>query len=351
MSSTDLPFSSSINNNALASVFRYKAATYKYYWFLGIVEEVEKGRKNINKKNLFARMVANAWYPVNYFKLSFGAQDHLTKVIHELSSKTTISLSDKKSKIINKLIKNKNKDVIKKLYHFDNLVPYRFLSPWFKTRKNDNGKSVYLASQKDFENTMYRLYDDRIIINDNWFEYIYLNTKIIKDFIYWNLAQFVQARNPSTPDVISKLIKPAKRNALTKQRKEFWGIYLDERPNAKCIFTHKLIDKDNYDVDHFVPYSFVSHDLIWNLIPINSGFNKVKNNKIPKMEQYFQSFYEIQKDAINFFGNSMPKKYRDEYLSIFPRFKDNKSISFDKYKDVIHPLVTVAGNNGFEFLE
>ena len=42
-----LPFSPNINNNALASVFNSTSATYKFYWFLGIIEEVEQGRKEI----------------------------------------------------------------------------------------------------------------------------------------------------------------------------------------------------------------------------------------------------------------------------------------------------------------
>lgn len=345
-----LPFSPDINNNALASIFNHTSATYKFYWFIGIIEEIELGSKEIQKEKVFARMVANAWYPVMYFKLSFGVQDKLASIINDLYDSTSLSKSSDKKKIVNGLLKNKNDDLTKNLYHLDNLVPYRFLSPWFKT-KSTNGKNVYEESQKDFMDTLYRLYQDKIIVNDNWYDYIRLNAKIIKDFIYWNLALFIQKRNPSTPDIISKLIKPAKRNTLTKQRREFWNIYLTERPYTKCIFTNEKIDINNYDVDHFVPYSFVSHDLIWNLIPINSSFNKTKNNKVPRFDSYFNSFYNIQSDAIKFFGKSMPKKYKEEYLSVFPRFTENQNIRFDNYKDVISPLITVAHNNGFEFLD
>lgn len=86
-------------------------------------------------------------------------------------------------------------------------------------------------------------------------------------------------------------------------------------------------------------------------MPIDSNFNSSKNNKLPLLDKHFKRFYTIQKDAIQLFGKSMPKNFREEYLSIFPRFSENQNISFDNYKDVIIPLITVAHNNGFEYMK
>jgi len=341
-----LPFSPDINNNALASIFNYTSATYKFYWFLAIVEEVESGNKEIQKDRLFARMISNAWYPVKYFRLSFGSQDHISQLINDFFNSTSIKVSDDKAEIRKCLNETKDITILKKLYHLDKNVPHKFLSPWFKGSK----KSIYESSQLDFQNSIYHLFKNHIIVNDNWYDYIRLNAKVIKDFIYWNLALFIQARNPSTPDVINKLIKPAKRNSLTKQRNKFWNIYLEKRPETKCIFTNEPLNPKNYHVDHFVPYSFVSHDLIWNLIPINSNFNTSKSNKLPLVKKYFDSFYKLQNDAIQVFGKSMPKNFKEEYLSVFPNFEDNEQINYSQYKDVISPLITVAHNNGFEYL-
>jgi hypothetical protein len=341
-----LPFSPDINNNALASIFNYTSATYKFYWFLAIVEEVESGDKEIQKDRLFARMISNAWYPIKYFRLSFGSQDHISQLINDFFNSTSLRVSDDKAEIRKCLIETKDITILKKLYHLDKNVPHKFLSPWFKGSK----KSIYESSQLDFQNSIYHLFKNYITVNDNWYDYIRLNAKVIKDFIYWNLALFIQARNPSTPDVINKLIKPAKRNSLTKQRNKFWNIYLEKRPETKCIFTNEPLNPKNYHVDHFVPYSFVSHDLIWNLIPINSNFNTSKSNKLPLVKKYFDSFYELQNDAIQVLGKSMPRNFKEEYLSVFPNFEDDKQINYSQYKDVISPLITVAHNNGFEYL-
>ncbi|MFO7743837.1 MAG: HNH endonuclease domain-containing protein [Psychroflexus sp.] len=342
-----LPFSPDINNNALASIFNYTSATYKFYWFLGIIEEIELGSKEIQKEKVFARMIANAWYPIDYFKLSFGSQDKIAELINDFKITTSINLSHTKLQIYQQLINTEQSSLQNKLFHLDKNVPHKFLSPWFKGSK----KAVYEASKNDYQNSIYRLSKNKISINDNWFDYIRLNAKIIKDFIFWNLALFIQVRNPSTPNILNKLIKPAKRNSLTKQRQKFWNIYLKEKPKTRCIFTDQVLDINNYHVDHFVPYSFVSHDLIWNLVPIDPSFNGTKSNHLPSMKTHFEHFYNLQKDAIEVFGEFMPKTYKEEYLSVFPDFNERRDIEFKKFKDVVSPLITVAHNNGFEYLK
>ena len=51
---------------------------------LGLLAEVEQGKERVEKKALFAHMVAGAWYTVNYFKVSFGAGDQLQQAIGRL---------------------------------------------------------------------------------------------------------------------------------------------------------------------------------------------------------------------------------------------------------------------------
>uniref|UniRef100_UPI0040483A9D HNH endonuclease domain-containing protein n=1 Tax=Mariniflexile sp. TaxID=1979402 RepID=UPI0040483A9D len=55
----------------------------------------------------------------------------------------------------------------------------------------------------------------------------------------------------------------------------------DELGSVDCIYTGEKLIKGNYAVEHFIPYSFVSHDLIWNLIPADKSFNSSKSNRLP----------------------------------------------------------------------
>ena len=68
----NLPFHKELPINLLAACFNNTSSTYKYYWFLSILQTVEAGKIQISKKDLFARMISNAWYTVNYFHISFG---------------------------------------------------------------------------------------------------------------------------------------------------------------------------------------------------------------------------------------------------------------------------------------
>lgn len=49
--------------NLIMSSLNSASTSYKFYWFLALLEETDSGRFVIPKKTLFASMIANAWYP------------------------------------------------------------------------------------------------------------------------------------------------------------------------------------------------------------------------------------------------------------------------------------------------
>ena len=146
------------------------------------------------------------------------------------------------------------------------------------------------------------------------------------------------------------MIKPAIRSGLQKQTKNFWEPVFNELGQIECIFTGEKLtySQRNFAIDHFVPYAFVSHDLIWNLIPIEKSFNSSKSDKLPPFEIYFDKFKSLQKKAFEIHLNiNNSNKFLEEYLTIFP------SIShFDEaiFQSTIQPLITIASNNGFLYL-
>ena len=76
-----LPNDHKVSVSKLSAVFNSTSASYKFYWFLAIIEAIEDGQEHIPKHELFARMMANAWYTVNYFQVSFGKQDKIQSAI------------------------------------------------------------------------------------------------------------------------------------------------------------------------------------------------------------------------------------------------------------------------------
>lgn len=342
-----LPGSNHLPVHRLASCFNSVSVTYKFYWLLSIIEEAENGIHKIPKRNLFARMISNAWYTVNYFNVSFGKQDLIQDTVRLIKEIENIPIDKERRIIYNKVVSSKNPQTAKLLKHFNKYVPHRFLSPWF--RKKDE-KYIYDASKFFEGQCLYGLYEDFIEINPAWSYYLNSNSKILKDFCYWNLSLFLQARNPNVPHIPNKMIKPPFRNKLNNQRNNFWNIVFKEIGSIKCIYTGKELTAKNYDMEHFIPHSFVSHDLIWNLIPADPSFNSTKNNKLPPLEKYFDPFFKLQKTAVEIITEKTPKnKLLQDYLVILPDIEN--CFSEKRFKEVFQPLITIASNNGFEFME
>jgi len=58
----NLPHSPYLSIDKLSSVFSSTSATYKFYWFLSILELVEEGNNIIDKQRLFSRMISIGIY-------------------------------------------------------------------------------------------------------------------------------------------------------------------------------------------------------------------------------------------------------------------------------------------------
>ena len=339
-----IPPNNLLPTNKLAACFNKTSATYKFYWLLAIIQYVESGKCLITKRELFSAMISIAWYTVNYFHVSFGKQDKLQRAIEKIKELENLTIDAKKDDILEKLIQTTNKFTLKELYYFDNQVPHWFLSPWFPGK---NRNEIYKQSHQFNNYCPYSIDKDYINVNLLWANYFVENAGVIKDFCWWNLAMYLQTKNPSVPDIPNKLIKPALRSSLFKQKAQFWDIVLEELGSINCIYTNNLLQMGNYAMEHFVPFNFVSHDLIWNLIPADRAFNSSKGDKLPQINKYFDRFYDLQESAINIVSSKQPKnKYLEEYLTIFPDMEITKI----RYRETLQPLITIAANNGFEYL-
>lgn len=329
----------------LAASFNNTSATYKFYWLLAILDAVQQQQREVEKIQLFSGMLSNAWYTVNYFHVSFGQQDLIQNTVRQLKDIEGITIDEHKHVINERLLHPRSAQTTSLLFHFDKQVPHWFLSPWYPGKSR---KEIYEASQAEIDQPLYGLYKDRIIIGEEWFDYLTQHIRIIRDYCYWNLTLFLQVRNPNVPDIPNKLIRPALRSSLSRQRK-FWDFVIDINGPLSCIYTGKKLQKGAYQVEHFVPYSFVSHDLIWNLIPADNSFNASKNNRLPVLERYFEPFYELQDQALHTYLREKPEeKLLEDYFHIGSDLRSG--LSRDKFYDVIHPLVTIASHNGFEFM-
>ncbi|WP_443945087.1 HNH endonuclease domain-containing protein [Pedobacter sp. AW1-32] len=347
-----IPFDAQLPINLLAAGFNHTSATYKFYWFLSLLDEIEEGHYHIPKHKLFVGMVAASWYTINYFHISFGPQDQLHQAVEAIAALEQLTVDEDRMKIKKRLLSSANLQTLKTLRHFDHQVPHRFLSPWFPAIK-ENKKAVYGASAQFENQCLYAVDQDTVTVNPAWINYLSRNAGILRSFCYWKLSLYLQKHNPNVPDIPNKLIKLARRNGLTRQRK-FWNVVIAELGGVDCIYTNTKLQHNAFAVEHFIPYAFVSHDLLWNLIPANPAFNSAKSDKLPILSRHFDRFYEMQKQAIEVMKTKMPKdRLMEDYLSIFPDFDAIDEVPVDykeKFRNAIEPLITIASNNGFEFM-
>ena len=90
----NIPQSNTLTTRHLNRVFDKTVATYKYYWFLGILDlYVKQGKTRMDVWEIMISMVANAWFPVNYFRLSFGKSESLYEAILTLQKENDIPIN------------------------------------------------------------------------------------------------------------------------------------------------------------------------------------------------------------------------------------------------------------------
>lgn len=353
----NLPISKSISTRHLNRVFDNTTATYKFYWLLSILELFVKHRKTrMNMWEISSYMVANAWYPVNYFRLSFGKSDSLSNAILDLQKLKSkeLPINIKRKDLVSALEKMENDTEVRKLLDFLKInVPYRFLSPWFPKKKD---MEVLELSQSFANECLYKLEKiDGILwieLNPQWLSYLQESYDILCSFAYWGLTNFLQVRNPNVPNIPNKLVKQEERNSLSPQHK-FWDTAISNGLEVRCLYTNKLLEVKEYDLDHFIPWSFVSHDLLWNLMPADSSVNSSKSNKLPELNLYLPKLAEAHQAALRInLEKGKQDKLLEDYLSLGHTPQDiammDREHLLDCFFQTFTPMNQIALNMGFE---
>ena len=160
------------------------------------------------------------------------------------------------------------------------------------------------------------------------------------------MTNFLQVRNPNVPNIPNKLIKKEERSSLSTQRK-FWNTAINGGLEVRCLYTNKLLKERNYDLDHFIPWSFVSHDLLWNLMPTDSS------NKLPDLNLYLPKLAEAHQAALRInLEKGKLNKLLEDYLSLGHTPQDialmDREHLLDCFFQTFTPMNQIALNMGFE---
>lgn len=350
-----IPQSEILTTNRLGKIFSKTVATYKFFWFVSILQiHARTGNLRINVWDIVIRMVANAWYPIHFFRLSFGKSDSLFDIVMELHRITQIPIDASPDTVIDVLTDRLGDRQIQRLLRTLTLnVPYRFLRPWIDT---SDDREMVQRSQNIENGCLYSLYkegsDFYIILNPAWDAYLHSHYNILMDFAYWNLTLFLQVRNPNVPAIPNKLIRPEIRNSLTKQH-NYWDMVMNIGGPIHCIYTDNELYPSGYELDHFIPWSFVSHDLLWNLIPSDGSINSSKNNRLPDMDLYLPKMASLQHRSLQMMLNANKEpKVMEDFITLGYTPRELAEMSEERfhelYKRTFNPMTQIALNMGFE---
>lgn len=365
-----LPEDQDLPVSRLASIFRNVTNSYKYYWFLAILELVEDHNSDgvLSLDDISIKMLSNVWYPLDFYKLSFGKQDGFKPLVQLVNSKIQVDNASSSAslyeQIIEKLSLEEQKELSEKVKVLLRWVPYRFQRPFLSEeigsiKDNKVNEAVVEYAARSFaqgdRKAMYSFNKGTIHIQPTWLKYLQKNCSILKGFVYWELSKFTQKNNPNVSGIVEKLFKPTRRNL--REANLFWSKYLDLNQQMVCIYSNQIIRKDELSIDHFIPWRYVVHDKIWNLIPTIRRVNSSKSDNLPSMDKYLSGFTDLHFNAFSQIYSSASsrrdQKMLEEYSLIF---KDDLSaikdypyeIFIGKLSDIINPLYQTAANLGFD---
>ena len=348
----NLPSEGVVDVARLSRIYDNTTATYKFYWFVSIINLISANpdRRVFSFEEIIAGMIAEAWYPIHYFRLSFGKLDSLESNIFEIQRTLDIPIDANKDVVRETILKNKEIQSVRRCLSIFTLnVPYRFLSPWIPKATN---AQVEQYSREFFNNCPYAIAGKEILVDEIWAEYLTRNASILKDYSFWNLSIFLQKRNPNVPDIPSKLVRPLQRAPLSRQHR-FWDRYIQSVGHVHCIYTNAELVVGGYDLDHFIPWSFVVHDLMWNLLPSDSSINSSKSNKLPDLDFYLPGLASLQHRSLRLMldANKRPQILED-FISLGYTPRELAEMGDERFRELyertFNPINQIALNMGFE---
>ena len=357
-----IPYSEKLNTASLARIFDNKSESYKLFWFKAILHEVGLGKSVIPFRELIERMIVDAWYMVSEYKLNLGPADNLEKTVLYIAEKENFLPTEKEEVLLSYLHSSEDRELRRLMTVLSQNVPYRLQAPliqtpdsklWYRTSAisdyiNSQDGIIYLIEHKGGLNSS-------IIIDNLWMDYLQSNLGILIGWTDFNLITYLQRRNPTVPGISNKIYPPQERKLTSATN--YWK-YIIQQGSVRDIYSGDELTSRGLSIDHFVPWSYVASDELWNLIPTEKSINSSKSNNLPDWDTYFCRLAHAEYDAYLLTGS-------DERASILfekcaKENLNNEEVRYRLYKqgqteqhftnqleELLLPIYESARNMGF----
>lgn len=283
---------------------------YKFYWLDALLKLFSLGKTEIVFDDLINQMIADAWYSVVEYHLHLGPKNASGKIMNSLEraviklSQLTNIPNDADRDTIILAVKENDRELHGEKDQLTKNVPYRMLSPFMHEIKGndriwDQKKRLiaYIEQLNKKECISYQITDGaglkkHVVINEEWQDFFMDNFVTISGWIEVKKVRYLQGRNPGVPGIIYKLVPENNKQRKLRYVRNLWNTIIETKP-VYDIYSEKLLGLNDFDIDHFVPWSFVANDELWNLLPMDSSLNSSKSNNLPQWK-YFELFAKNQ---------------------------------------------------------
>lgn len=366
-----MPDDSGLDIGALSESLSDTTNSYKFLWFLGLLESLPNGAVKsspvvIPQSAVFREMINMADYCLRRYRLNFGASDKMGEYYETLARAANFSGTKSLLSEIGETHESKTafNDVCRNLSRF---VPQQWLAPFIRSREKLPARSDAAAAKiRELAAALsagdnpppYHFAENcrgaDIVVHRAWVRYFSRNRPIVRGWGLFKWITFLQSRNPNTPGIIAKIAQPERRAQLGKERK-WWREMIGRMGGIKCVYSGASITAaDDFELDHYVPWSFVGHNRLWNLIPAAKTANAKKSDYLPSAEKYFNKFVNLQYNALAVYNSSAPKTGWKDIVDSYTgdlRVNINPPPTRQKlsaaYGAVIPPLIALAKSQGF----
>ncbi len=305
-----LKYKNDLNIDSFIHMLDDTTECYKFYWLDALLKLFSLGKTEIVFDDLINQMIADAWYSVVEYHLHLGPKNASGKIMNSLEraviklSQLTNIPSDADRDTIILAVKENDRELHGEKDQLTKNVPYRMLSPFMHEVKGndriwDQKKRLiaYIEQLNKKECIPYQITNGaglkkRVVINEEWQDFFMDNFVTISGWIEVKKVRYLQGRNPGVPGIIYKLVPENNKQRKLRYVRNLWNTIIETKP-VYDIYSEKLLGLNDFDIDHFVPWSFVANDELWNLLPMDSSLNSSKSNNLPQWK-YFELFAKNQ---------------------------------------------------------
>ncbi len=295
-----LPESEGLSIQSLSRVFSDMSESYKIFWLRGILDIIKAGKTHATFDEIINHMVTDAWYMVSEYHLNLGPADTLEKLVLYTQEISGLKPSAKAQDVLAFLTTCSDTTLTRYKSTLTLNVPYRFHAPFMPDFRGSawNKTADVIGRVNGDTNLIYRFGGGAglartIEISNEWQKYFEINQAIVSGWLEYNLIIYLQRRNPSVPGISNKLAPPSERKM--EKAKKFWKSVIEYKPIINIYAGDgSVMSKTDISLDHFVPWSYVAHDELWNLVPTTKSLNSSKSNGLPNWNRFFPALSDIE---------------------------------------------------------